>query len=770
MKKGIKRTAHIAETEKKLDSANNNNDVKSIFQNKLFNKILENNSSIIVWLNKEHLITVFNKAAENITGYKKEEVLGKDWFKIFIPNNSLTKINNDWEIAWKGETHSYTNSILTKSGEERIVFWKTTKLDDGLDEKNHLLVSIGNDITDQTITEKKLELLSIATKESPASIMITDPLGNIEYVNKKFTDLTGYTLSEVEGENPRFLKSGEQSNQFYEEMWNTIASGREWRGEFHNKKKNGVLYWESAVITSVKDEQGGITNYIAMKEDITEKKNYEKKIRKSRFILNETQKLAKIGGWEYRIADRRVIWTKETFKIFGLPGGKELTPKETIECFNDDDIPQIAHAFFSCIKDGIPFNFEVEFTNLDNKKIWVNISANPIYTNGILNKVIGYISDITERKQMQNKLIENENRFRLIAENTGIVFYQLNKNLTDYDYIHPNIEKLTGFAFKDINLKKIIRKIEINDKVVEFDDILEKRIEFKTSEYKADYLIVTKNGEEKWIEDNSSPIFDSKSKFIGRYGILRDITDKKNRVIEKLIKAKEEAERSDNMKSVFLAQMSHEIRTPINALVSMSSLLRLDFEEFITEDQNTYFDVMDRAGNRIIRTIDLILNLSEIQAKSYKPVESEIDIYDDILFPIFAEYQAIAKKKGIMFNLEKPLFNKKIIADSYTVRQIFVQLIDNAINYTENGSIDIKILLNTKEEIVIEIKDTGIGISKDYLPKLFDPFSQEDMGYSRKYDGNGIGLALVKEYCRLNNASIEVKSKKGEGSCFRVIF
>ena len=99
-----------------------------------------------------------------------------------------------------------------------------------------------------------------------------------------------------------------------------------------------------------------------------------------------------------------------------------------------------------------------------------------------------------------------------------------------------------------------------------------------------------------------------------------------------------------------------------------------------------------------------------------------------------------------------------------------MQLIDNAIKYTENGEISIVILRDKDNNLVVEIIDTGIGINKEYLQNLFEPFTQEEMGYTRKYDGNGIGLALVKKYCELNNATIEVESEKNVGSTFRIIF
>ena len=120
--------------------------------------------------------------------------------------------------------------------------------------------------------EEELRKLSRAVEQSPASIVITDTTGAIEYVNSKFIQITGYSLEEVKGKNPRVLKSGEKPAEEYTQLWNAITSGGEWRGEFHNKKKNGDLYWEFAVISPITDTHGNITHFLAVKEDITERK------------------------------------------------------------------------------------------------------------------------------------------------------------------------------------------------------------------------------------------------------------------------------------------------------------------------------------------------------------------------------------------------------------------------------------------------------------------------------------------------------------------
>jgi PAS domain S-box-containing protein len=140
---------------------------------------------------------------------------------------------------------------------------------------NNMVHCYAGDITERKRTEEKLRELSRAVEQSPASIVITDRAGDIEYANPKFIEITGYTLAEVLGKNPRILKSGDKSPEAYRELWETITAGNEWRGEFLNKKKNGELYWESASISPIRDPAGRITHYVAVKEDITARKQAE---------------------------------------------------------------------------------------------------------------------------------------------------------------------------------------------------------------------------------------------------------------------------------------------------------------------------------------------------------------------------------------------------------------------------------------------------------------------------------------------------------------
>ena len=239
---------------------------------------------------------------------------------------------------------------------------------------------------------------------------------------------------------------------------------------------------------------------------------------------------------------------------------------------------------------------------------------------------------------------------------------------------------------------------------------------------------------------------------------------------KELTEARDVAERANKLKSEFLAQISHEIRSPINITSSYLGLIKEEIEDKDSSIMSTCLKAIESANSRVIRTIDLILNVSEIQLGLYQPSIKIIDLKKDVLDEIILQYSSKAKEKKLKLMFLCDALDTKIYGDRYSITQIMANLVDNAIKYTENGSIEIRILNDESGNLEVTISDTGIGISEEYLPSLFEEFSQEEQGYTRRFEGNGLGLALVKKYCELNNAEIFVDSKKDEGTRFKVVF
>lgn len=250
--------------------------------------IINGANIFVIGFDKDKKIIEFNKKAEIISGYSKKEILGKKFHDIplFISGSNSKK--SDFEKILDNEIpehEEFEMNIITKSGAERIIFWNSCKFPVSMNSEGYSFFGIDN--TELNLKESKLREMMHTIEQSNESIIITDSDGNIKYVNKAFTTLTGYTTSEVIGRNPRLLKSGNTPDKVYKELWKTVLSGNIWRGELQNKKKNGDLYWEYATITPVMDENGKIESIIALKTDITALKNSKEEINRINEKINE---------------------------------------------------------------------------------------------------------------------------------------------------------------------------------------------------------------------------------------------------------------------------------------------------------------------------------------------------------------------------------------------------------------------------------------------------------------------------------------------------
>ena len=239
---------------------------------------------------------------------------------------------------------------------------------------------------------------------------------------------------------------------------------------------------------------------------------------------------------------------------------------------------------------------------------------------------------------------------------------------------------------------------------------------------------------------------------------------------EELKLLKIEAEKTALLKTHFLAQMSHEIRTPLNIILSGSQLLKMNSANLETYEMNDLFEMLERGSQRIIRTIEGIIEMSKINSGDYELNNEIIQLEEDILLPLVKHFRNISLKKNVDIHFEKTTDLNQIIRDKFMIHQIFAEIIDNAVKYTEQGSVQVRQFLNENGKLCVTITDTGIGISSDYLDHIFEPFTQEQTGYTRRYEGNGLALALIKKYADLNNLTMLVKSEKNAGSEFKILF
>ncbi len=373
--------------------------------------------------------------------------------------------------------------------------------------------------------------------------------------------------------------------------------------------------------------------------------------------------------------------------------------------------------------------------------------------------------EVNQRRLAEHKLRQSEEQFRLLFERApiGMVITTIEGKI-----IRSNSAfcETLGYSPDEIENKNIA-DITVEE-YIEYDRQLHKallkgnlsHVYFEKELRKKDGLNIHAIVESVLTRDGSNHPHHIIQQVI-------DITERK-KVEKELIISKEKAEESDRLKSAFLAQMSHEIRTPLNVILTATPLLAEDLSSE-DEDINILLDSVSSAGKRLQRTIDMILNLSSVQSGNYISQFEAVNLSDDLKV-LVDEMKSLAMEKNLSLSFTNHAYDPLISADKYTLNQIFQNLLGNAIKYTQTGKIEVQVSEEKPGKVIVEVKDTGIGMSDEYLKKLFTPFSQEDMGYKREFEGNGLGLALVKKYVELNNAEILVKSEKKKGTTFKVVF
>ncbi|MCK5601089.1 PAS domain S-box protein, partial [Candidatus Pacearchaeota archaeon] len=245
-----------------------------------FRKTLENIDLAAITMDMDGRIIFCNDFLLGITGWSRAEVINHNYLDIFLTTDDQAKAREFFSELASSEVYpsSIEIRIKTKDGRLRLLTWNNTLSYDP-NGKVIALTCIGQDITEQRENEQQLHKLSSAVAQSTNPIMITDTIPRIEYVNPAFTHLTGYSAEEAIGRSPNILKSGETSKEEYKKLWHAVTSGNNWNGLFHNRKKSGELYWEYAAMSPIRDVDGNITNYLAVKEDVTKLKQLENEVK-----------------------------------------------------------------------------------------------------------------------------------------------------------------------------------------------------------------------------------------------------------------------------------------------------------------------------------------------------------------------------------------------------------------------------------------------------------------------------------------------------------
>ncbi|WPL15779.1 Signal transduction histidine-protein kinase BarA [Thiorhodovibrio winogradskyi] len=608
--------------------------------------------------------------------------------------------------------------------------------------------------------EHELRKYSRVIEQSPSAVLITDTEGRIEYVNPAFCAVTGYGTEEVLGRNPSILNSGLQDAELYRELWERIRGGEVWRGELANKRKNGDIFWEQAAISPIFDDQGVITHFCAVKEDITERKRAETELAASerRFralfeaatiphaemitsgeIIGLNAKFTETFGWT--LADLKHIddwWVKvypdPAYRAATMadwsaaiaaagPGKQDVAPREYCITCKDGSEKSVLISQRQAGESLVASFVDVTETRRYERALQDQLRLQEALIDTIPNPI--FIKDAKARFIGCNRAYEQ-------AFGTTRAFMR-GKTVMDLPYL-PLAARLAYQAEDTAVIAEAgLRHHELRMRLADGGehDVLYWVAGFALSDGRRGGLI----------------------------GLIVDISALKE--------AQRQAEEAIRAKSEFLANISHEIRTPMNIILGMAHLLR--HTEAVPQ-QRDYLSRIENAGRALMRLIDDILDFSRIEtgrldleASHFQP-KAVLAQVREILLPD-------ADAKGLALRIEvAPEVPPTLVGDPRRLHQMLFHLAGNAVKFTDAGEVLIRVHLDamdqTRARLHVAVRDTGIGLSEADQAKVFQAFSQADGSTTRRHGGTGLGLTIAKRLIELMDGTMGVDSQPGQGSTF----
>ncbi|AXT55689.1 PAS domain S-box protein [Aquimarina sp. AD1] len=497
--------------------------------------------------------------------------------------------------------------------------------------------------------------------------------------------------------------------------------------------------------------------------DITERQNYLEKLKYN----EETKRLAlkgiRSGLFDHHFDINATYYSTDFKKMLGLPLDKDFISTDLLQkLIHPDDIEDSIERHIEGLKK--TGNHYFNHYRIKNKKGDYRYYEIHGYRkkdkNNKTTRMIGNLIDVHQRKLNEHTITENHSRLLAMINNGFAYTILLNTSgeilMADQDSLKIIKRDFNVDPTKEPTL--FIEVMPVNFKTTFFHEFNEA---LKGNIVKKEIERTTYKGASQWLESKYTPIKDGENKVNSILVSFHDITEQKTAEIARKEAHIKEQELS-NLKSNILSNFSHEIRTPLNGIVTISNIL-LSGEEN-PEERKKLSAYLDESKERLLATINNLSHFSEIETIQKNLNYVEVDM-NYTVETSYREYRHFANSKNLNYVLKLDENCPSASIDEDIFRTALNNIIHNAIKYTDKGKVLVKVE-GQEEKIKITIKDSGIGIGKDSLKKIFDPFIQESIGLSRKYEGTGIGLSLSKRYIEILGGKIKVISKLNQGTKF----
>lgn len=722
-------------------------------------RLLHENAELgTAYFTPEGTILSFNAIGAKNVGVEPKELEGKSVFDAFPKELAETMYNRLQEVIKSSEITTYEDLVPVQNEAKWFLstFSKITNADNEV---------VGIQVLSQNITALKKaqeEKRESEVKFTRAFEIAPNPTAILNLktgerlaVNNAYCETFGYSKSELLSENIYERTLMMNQKELREVTKKAIDRGRLDHFALTMFTKSGEELKMYTNGTKLYPDNNDI--FIASYVDVTEEARIQEKLKRSDRVFNLAPDMFCIAGFDGYFKYLNPAWER----TLGWPT-EELLNNPWIDFVHPDDQNSTEDIKTEIVDGKEVMSFENRYICKDGSVKWLSWKSQPFIDEQIM---VGAARDITALKEQEQKLKQSEAHLKKVQQiaKVGSWYYDLETKTSTWSDELYNIHELDP--------SEPVPNYEDNSKwfTQESWEILSEALSKASNEaipFDLELNIVRKDQSIGWIWAQCEALTNEKGEVYALVGANQDISLKKENMLQ-LEEAKERAEQADQLKSAFLSNMSHEIRTPLNAIIGFSRLLQDDHS---SDDFPMYLDQIESNSEQLLMLVDDILNISRIEGKSLEMVYTNVHLHSYIqkIFELHQrEIHAHHKNQNVQLKLNRPKVQTEegmLEVDQIRLKEVFHNLISNAIKFTKNGSVEIGYTCEP-HQVTFYVKDEGLGIPEDQYDHIFERFGQVP-GTSELYGGTGLGLAICRGLIDKMGGKIWVESKVNVGSTF----
>ena len=601
-----------------------------------------------------------------------------------------------------------------------------------------------------------------------AIVAITDARGVITYVNDKFCELSQYSREELMGQTHRLINSGYHPQEFYQDLWSTISTGKVWQGEIKNRAKDGMYYWVDTAIIPFLDDRGKPFQYLTIRFDITERKRAEEALWETNQRLQAVIQAAPVAIDILDLYGNVQLWNPEAERLFGWSEQEALGRSiQMIPPQQQEEFQRLVH---SSLREGkVLTGLEVQRLRKDGSTIDISLSAAPLRdTKGEIIGAMGILSDISDRKRAQEVLRQSEERLRLVLENMPVMMdaFDESGNIIIWN---RECERVTGYTAEEIVGNP--RAMELLYPNLEYRQQMMAQWAERGDDYRDwEWEITCKDGSVKIVAwSNISQEFPIPG--WAAWGVAVDISDRKraeqeirelNQNLERrVIERTAELEAANKELEAFSYSVSHDLRAPLRGVDGFSQALLDRYADKLDDKGKHYLQRIRLGTQRMGELIDDLLKLSRVTRSEMQRTKVDLSA---LATAIAAELYSTQPERQVEWAIAPGLVAD---GDARLLRIVLENLLNNAWKFTSSGihsCIEFNVKILNEGKIAYFVRDNGAGFDMAYANKLFGAFQR--LHSTAQFPGTGIGLATVQRIIYRHGGRVWAEGAVEQGATF----